>query len=83
MVRSASSAALNYGEARGASSDKDFVYKMRLSLKELRESHVCLKIIFAASVFNIATENEFVIKEANELVAIFVSSIKTMENKKS
>jgi four helix bundle protein len=45
LVRSGTSPALNYGEAQAAESKKDFIHKMRICLKELRESYVCLKII--------------------------------------
>jgi len=45
LSRSSTSLALNYGEAQSAESDKDFIHKMRLCLKELRESQICLKII--------------------------------------
>lgn len=38
LIRSTCSAALNYGEALGAGTDKDKTYKLHLSLKELRES---------------------------------------------
>lgn len=45
MIRSAKSAALNYGEVREAESTKDFIHKMKICLKELRETIICLKII--------------------------------------
>ncbi len=45
IVRSGTSPALNYGEAQAAESKADFVHKMKICLKELRETHVCLKII--------------------------------------
>ena len=38
LIRSATSAALNYGEARSAESTRDFLHKMKICLKELRES---------------------------------------------
>ena len=56
---------------------KDFVHKMGICLKELRESFVCLKIIEKA---NLTTDlNQLLIAktEVNELISIFVSSIKT------
>jgi four helix bundle protein len=46
MVRSSTSPALNYGEAQSAESTKDFVHKLKVILKELRETRVCLKIIY-------------------------------------
>ncbi len=45
FVRSGTSPALDYGEAQSAESRKDFIHKMKVILKELRETFVCLKII--------------------------------------
>ena len=80
LVRSGTSPALNYGEAQGAESAKDFVHKMKICLKELRETMVCLKIIVKAEL--IKTEKaELLIKEVDELVAIFVTSVKTAKER--
>jgi four helix bundle protein len=43
IVRSASAPALNYGEAQSAESKKDFIHKMQVILKELRETRIWLK----------------------------------------
>jgi four helix bundle protein len=77
LVRSSASSALNYGEARGASSRKDFLHKIRLVLKELRESLVTLKILQGASTN--ATIFNPLIEECNNLVGVFVKSTKTLE----
>lgn len=45
LIRSGSSPALNYGEAQSAESRKDFIHKLKIILKELKESRICLKII--------------------------------------
>jgi four helix bundle protein len=45
LVRSGTSVSLNYGEAQSGESRRDFIHKMKVVLKELRESFVCLKII--------------------------------------
>jgi four helix bundle protein len=45
LIRSSSSSALNYGEAQSSESSNDFVHKLKVVLKELRESRVCLKIV--------------------------------------
>lgn len=45
LTRSGTAPALNYGEAQAAESANDFVHKMKLCLRELRETQVCLKII--------------------------------------
>lgn len=81
LIRSSGSPALNYGEARSAESHKDFVHKMGICLKELRESHNCLKIIFRANLF--IGDKEKILKvldENNQLISIFVASIKTSKN---
>lgn len=77
IVRSSTSPALNYGEAQSAENKKDFIHKMGICLKELRETFNCLKIIERA---NLTSNTELINKlkiEVNELISIFVSSIKT------
>ena len=77
IVRSSTSPALNYGEAQSAESKKDFIHKMGICLKELRETFNCLKIIERVKL---TTKTELINKlkiEVNELISIFVSSIKT------
>ena len=79
LVRSGTAPALNYGEARGAESPSDFVHKMRICLKELRETFICLKIINRRTWFPVG-KLDSLLKENDELIAIFVSSIKTHGN---
>ncbi|MCH8535011.1 MAG: four helix bundle protein [Flavobacteriaceae bacterium] len=81
LIRSSSSAALNYGEAQSAESHKDFIHKMKVCLKELRESLVNLKILKGAELSKIIKKLDYLIGENNELIAIFVSSIKTSKIK--
>lgn len=81
LIRSTTSAALNYGEAQSAQSPKDFLHKMRLCLKELRESLVNLKIQKGVNLIEDAKKLDELIIENNQLIAIFVSSIKTSEQK--
>ena len=45
LIRSCHSPTFNYGEARGAESTKDFIHKMDVILKELKECRTALKII--------------------------------------
>ena len=47
IIRSGISPALNYGEAKSAESTNDFVHKMKVALKELRETYISLLIIQA------------------------------------
>ena len=79
LLRSDTSPALNYGEAQSGEPRNDFIHKIKIVLKELRESLVCLKIIYKAKLF-ISEENILIaLKETDELVAIFVKSTKTAE----
>lgn len=81
LIRSTTSAALNYGEAQSAQSPRDFLHKMRLCLKELRESLVNLKIQKEAKLFENIKEVDKLLEENNQLIAIFVTSIRTSEQK--
>ena len=76
MFRAGTSPALNYGEARAAESKRDFAHKMKICLKELRETLVCLKIIVKRSWIQ-KELLDLLKKENEELISIFVASIKT------
>ena len=75
LIRSATSPAANYAEARDAESRRDFVHKMQICLKELRETSVWLR--FAKRLFGSSVATDQVVKECCELIAIFVKSITT------
>jgi four helix bundle protein len=77
LVKSGTSPALNYGEAQSAESRKDFIHKMKISLKELRESFVCLKVILKSGLLKSQDILDDALKENNELISIFVKSIET------
>jgi four helix bundle protein len=83
IVRSGTSPSLNYSEAQSAESRNDFIHKMSVVLKELRETHSCLKIIHKANLY-LKNEQDLIliIKENDELISIFVKSIETSRNKK-
>ena len=81
LIRSATSAALNYGEAQSAESSRDFLHKMKLCLKELRESLVNLKIQKGAELVGDIGKLNKLLEENNQLIAIFIASIKTSKNK--
>ena len=82
LVKSGTSPAPNYGEAQGAESRSDFIHKMRICLKELRESRVWLKMIIQAELIKPASRMESLIDETDQLISIFVKSIKTANQKK-
>lgn len=82
LIRSASSATLHYGEAKSAESKKDFIHKIKIILKELRESNINLKIIAQKPIVNSKDQLKIALKEVDELISIFVVSLKTARNKK-
>ena len=77
LVRSGTAPALVYGEAQSAESRRDFVHKMKIALKELRETLVCLKIIQCKGNLLPDIRLALGLQEGHELVAIFVKSIET------
>ena len=81
LIRSSSSAALHYGEVQGAESAKDFIHKVGVILKELRESMVALKIVYKKPLVEDLCFVEKLLKECNELISIFVQCIKTAQSK--
>ena len=80
LIRSGSSPALNYGEAQSAESRKDFVHKMKIILKELKESRICLKIIERKPLITNAKKLAPIMKETEELIAIIYKSIETAKS---
>lgn len=80
LIRSGTAPALNYGEAMAAESRNDFIHKMKIILKELRESFVCLKIIKNKPLIEPYSKIENVYDENNELISIFVKSIQTAKS---
>lgn len=82
LIRSGSSPSLNYSEAQSAESRNDFIHKMSIVLKELRETFACLKIIERAQLCSETSDKiKEVLKENNELIAIFVKSLETSKTK--
>ena len=77
LLRCSTSPSLNYGEAKSAESKKDFIHKMKICLKELRESHNCLRIMHRAKIYKSEDKGKDLIIECNELISIFVKSLKT------
>jgi four helix bundle protein len=76
MIRSGTAPALHYGEAQGGESRKDFVHKMKVALKELRETFNALRIVRKAN-WSSAEKLNAILDENNQLISIFVRSIET------
>lgn len=78
LIRCGTSPPPNYGEAQSAESRKDFIHKMKVCLKELRETLVWLKFIKRMELDD-SEELEFALQEANELISTFVKSVETAQ----
>ena len=77
IVRSGTHPALHYGEAQSAESRQDFIHKLKVLLKELRETKISLIIIKKTNLYLEDENINFAIKESDELVANFVKSVET------
>ena len=77
LIRSGLSPSLNYSEATSAESRNDFIHKMKICIKELRETLVCMKIITQKKILPQQDKIVKLMKENDELIAIFHKSIST------
>jgi four helix bundle protein len=80
LVRSGTSPAPNYGEARSAESRRDFAHKMKVVLKELRETRIWLLVIQRREMIRPVERVAEVLAECQELISIFGASIRTTES---
>ena len=78
VLRSGSSPALHYGEARSAESKKDFRHKCSIALKELRETHINLRIVEASNIYS-SDRLTGLIDENNQLISIFVKTVRSID----
>ncbi len=81
LLRSGTAPLSHHGEAQAAESPADFIHKLRLALKELRESERWLKLILRS---NILPDQKLsaILDETDQLIRIFVSSISTAEKRR-
>jgi four helix bundle protein len=77
LLRSGTSPAPNYGEAQSAESKADFIHKLKISLKELRETEIWLKIIIKGKIIQPVEQILPILKETDELISILFRSIET------
>ncbi len=77
ILRSGTSPAPNYGEAQSAESRADFIHKLKIALKELRETEVWLKIIVKTKIIQSPVKLSTLLKETDELISILFKSIET------
>ncbi len=81
VLRSSGSAALNYGEAQGGETHRDFTHKLKISRKEIRESLLSMRIIKGATLH---PDKDFLIvlsDEVRQLLAILTAAVKTAEKR--
>jgi len=79
FLRSGTSPAPNYGEAQSAESRKDFIHRLKVALKELRETMIWLKIIDRKPLCK-RNRMKSIIEECDELIAILTASIRTAQD---
>jgi four helix bundle protein len=77
LLRSGTSPLPNHGEAEGAESRNDFVHKLGICHKELRESRRWLKLILRVPLLTDAAALDAALNETDELIRIFDASIRT------
>ena len=82
LLRSGTSPYPNHGEAQAAESAKDFIHKLRISLKELRETKRWLMLIQRVPLVKTREGMNDILQETEELIKIFVSSIRTADKNK-
>ena len=83
ILRSGTSPAPNYAEAQSAESVDDFIHKMKIALKELRETEVWLKVIQRANLVKSNETTSPILQENNELISILVASVNTARRNKA
>lgn len=81
IMRSGTSPAPNYGEARGAESHADFIHKLRIVLKELNETSIWLRVIERSLMLRKELIAD-IVGENKELCRIFTASLRTARNAK-
>lgn len=80
LMRSGTAALPHHGEAQGAESANDFVHKMSIGLKELRESHRWLQLAGRVPLLDPERVGP-ILNETDQLIRIFVASIRTAKMK--
>ena len=77
LVRSCHSPSFNYGEVQAAESRADFIHKLGICLKELKECRTALKIIMRKAMIQPVEKLNDIFSAIEELIAIIAKSIET------
>lgn len=83
LVRSCHSPTFNYGEVQAAESMNDFIHKMGVVLKELKECRTALKVIVRKGMIKPVTKLDDICKETEALIAIIAKGIETAKKNKT
>ena len=79
LLRCGTSSLSNHGEVEAAESRRDFLHKLRICLKELRETKRWLRLVGRTRTLTTPTNLTACLNEVEELIRIFVASIRTAE----
>ena len=83
LIKSCISPTFNYGEVQGAEARNDFIHKLGIVLKELKECRTALKIIRPKEMIKPVKKTDELFMETEELIAIIAKSIDTAEKNKT
>ena len=81
LARSATGGGSNYEEARGAESSADFVHKVSVAARQLREAHYWLRLIRRTQLMSGDQRLDLLIDEADQLIAILTASARTAKTR--
>jgi four helix bundle protein len=82
LIKSCHSPTFNYGEVQAAESKNDFIHKMGIVIKELKEYRAALKIIRKKELIKTVNKISYIFNETEELIAIIAKDINTARNNK-
>jgi four helix bundle protein len=81
LLRSSISVGANYEEAQGAESREDFVHKLQIALKEIRESNYWLRLLAKADIIPV-NRLSAILDESNQLRAMLSKAVATTKGKR-
>lgn len=81
LLRSGTSPLFNHGEAEGAESTCDFVHKLSICLKELKESKRALRLVQRVPLTDEVEALASALSETDELIRIFGAAVRTTRNR--
>ncbi|MFN2440138.1 MAG: four helix bundle protein [Chitinophagaceae bacterium] len=83
LIKSCHSPTFNYGEVQAAESRDDFIHKLAVALKELKECRTALKVIMKKELIKSVEKLHGIFKETEELIAIIAKSKETAKHSKT